>query len=93
MTEDPKFFYANAVEVALSAYDFSFRFMRQGPPMPGKKLGEPGGQQQVEAVLFDAFTVAMSPSHAKAVMNALIENIRTYEAAFGPIPMPKGKNP
>jgi len=32
--------------------------------------------------------VITSPSHAKALLRSLAENIRRYEAAYGPIPEP-----
>jgi hypothetical protein len=37
--------------------------------------------------------VLLSPAHAKRLLGALAENLKKYEASFGPIPTPAGPPP
>ena len=81
-----KFFYANSVQLGVSAYDFTLHFLRQGMPpgSPDAKGVVPPNQ--------DDLAVGMSASHAKAMLAGLYDAVVQYEKAFGPIPLdPKVK--
>lgn len=80
-----KFFYCNATEIAVTPYDFNITFFRQGAsksasPQEGKEVS-----MQVAPVRLDEMTVAMSPSHAKAMLSGFFQAVRDYEKNVGPI--------
>ena len=83
MDTEKKFFYANSLEVAVSPYDFSLKFSRQGPP-ENIKSGEPPKPNKL-----DEFTVSMSPVHAKAMLAGLYRAVGEYEKNVGQIVLPK----
>jgi hypothetical protein len=79
MTAEPKFFYANALELSVSPYDCSLRFVRnevdQGQtPMTGSAI------KFHEA---DTLTVCMSAAHLKAMLPSLLSAVVDYEKNFG----------
>jgi len=65
--------YANQVELHATNWDFRFRF------------GEAFDIQTENATVLERTRIIMSPQHAKAFLNALSDNVRKYEAAFGEI--------
>lgn len=75
MSEDKHFFYANAVEVAVSMYDLNLKFMRTGTPKSTLQTG----MQQVQPELLDEMVIGMSPQHAKALLPALTTALQQYE--------------
>ena len=78
-SEKNKFFYCNAAEIAVSPYDFSFKFIRNGSP-EGAKEGA-----KVQPAKLDEFTVSMSPAHAKVLLSGYFRAILDYEKSVGPI--------
>lgn len=88
MDSDGNFFYANALEMAVSQFDFSFRFLRQGAAPPKLSVA-PGSAQQTGILRLDAMVVGMSPSHAKAMVGAIFKAVREYEKTYGKIPVEK----
>lgn len=86
MSNEPKFFYANAMEMAASPYDISLKFMRNGAEVA--KPVVPGTTVEATAVLLDSLAVSMSPSHFKAMLPGLVKIVVEYEKQFGLIPLP-----
>lgn len=82
MESDAKFFYANALEVAVSPFDFSLKFMRQGTP------AEAVHNVPSPAATLDAMIVGMSPTHAKAMLSGLFKAVMGYESENGTISVP-----
>ena len=82
MDREPKFFYANGVEMAVSAYDFNLKFVRQGAPSGAT----PG--TAVTAERLDELTVTMSPAHAKTLIGVFIKSVHDYEKNIGKIVLP-----
>lgn len=78
---EAKFFYTNAAEMSVSAYDITIKFIRTEA-----ELVE-GAQREVRSTPRDAIAIAMSPSHAKAIIPGLLRLIKDYEKQFGPIPL------
>lgn len=79
MELDKQFFYSNGLEISVSPYDITLKFLRQGSPegaAPGVEL-----QPQKLAEL----SVAMSPAHAKAMLSGLYTSIMSYEQSVGAI--------
>ena len=79
MSNEGKFFYSNGLEVAVSPFDFNLKFLRQGAPENAEagKLLAPSR--------LDEIIVAMSPSHAKAMLAGLYSAVMDYETNIGPI--------
>ncbi len=71
--------YSNVMRVAHSPFEFTFDFgtMPIGP--------EDAGTMTVYN------RIIMSPSHAKIMLNALGDNIKTFEEKFGKIKLPELK--
>ena len=90
MSIDEKFFYTNGVEVGISPYDFSLKFMRNGSPTPETVKAAAASQAlgASPAMVMETMTIAMSPVHAKAMLPILAQMIATYEQAFGTIALP-----
>jgi hypothetical protein len=86
MATEAKFFYANGLELTISVYDITFKFMRNGTLTP--ELAPTAGQKKsgVQPHVLDSFMVSMSPTHAKAILPGLAQAIAQYEAQFGVIP-------
>ena len=80
MDTDNKFFYANGVEIAVTSYDFSLKFLRLGLP-EGATFG---GTINVPSRL-DECIIAMSPGHAKAMLSSLYKSVLDYENNIGSI--------
>lgn len=85
MSEEKKFFYANSVEVGVTAYDITLKFMRNGTisnltPQSVKGLSQPKTELQ------DEFIIGMSPQHAKALLPVLTQLIKLYEDSYGKLP-------
>ena len=80
MDSDKQFFYANSLELAISPYDFTFKFLRQGAPDGVLQQGQPLPPKRI-----DELSVAMSPAHAKAMIAAQFKAIIAYEKQFGKI--------
>ena len=72
--------YSNLVLIAHSASEVILDFARVLPGLPKAKVYA---------------RVIMNPQHAKALLQALEQNLRTYEGQFGPIKLqgepPRGK--
>jgi len=77
------FFYSNKLELGVSPYDFSFKFLR-------KSAGQ--DSDNLEPVTDDELIVYMSPSHAKTLIPMLSMAIQEYEKQFGKIPKKKKKS-
>jgi hypothetical protein len=88
MSEDKQFFYANAVEIALSVFDVNLKFMRTGNPTTSlaQSQANPPLMQQIQPTLQDQMVIGMSPQHAKALLVNLTEGLKQYEAQFGALP-------
>ncbi len=69
--------YSNLAVITHSSSEFIFDFIRMMPGLPKAKVQN---------------RIIMTPEHAKRFFNALQDNIRKYEAAFGPINL-SGKTP
>ena len=87
MTIETKFFYANSVEVAVSPFDISLKFMRNGTATL-ETVAVHTTPVDATPVVMDALTIAMSPSAAKSMLPALLQLISVYEQKFGTIPLP-----
>ena len=68
--------YSNAVNVAISLYDFRL--------ILGERQGASGDPAQIKSVA----KVFLSPPHAKALARLLARQVERYERQFGPIPVP-----
>ena len=79
MDTEGRFFYTNGLELAVSAYDFNLKFLRQGAP----ENPEPG--KQLAPARLDELIVGMSPGHAKTMLVGLYKAVRDYEANIGHI--------
>lgn len=88
MSEDKQFFYANSVEVAVSAFDFNLKFLRNGTSASNPKQNSKQHTAKVRAniELRDEMVIGMSPQHAKAMLPHLTEMLKAYEETFGPLP-------
>lgn len=73
---DYRTIYSNNVAFEISAFDVSFIF--------GEISGIVGDELHIDQKL----RVTMSPQHAKVLSVLLSKNIKTYEAAIGPIQIP-----
>lgn len=71
----PPVFYTNVIRVGHSAYEFTLDFGFTMPESPGK------AQLQARAIL--------SPTHMKALLKAVADNLKKYEEQFGKISFPK----
>ena len=88
MEAEKKFFYTNGMEVAVSGYDLSINFLRQGGvATKGQKLGD--APQIATIVELDRMVVSMSISHAKSMLAALFAAVENFEKEIGPIPLQK----
>lgn len=65
--------YVNSVEMGLSSWDIRI------------KLGEILDQRENVTTVKSHGTIVMSPSHAKAMLEALQKTVRIYEEKFGEI--------
>lgn len=79
MESDNQFFYCNGSEIAVTLFDFNFKFLRQGTPAGA----QPGVEMQPENK--DSLTVAMSPAHAKTMLYGYFNSVKDYEKNFGSI--------
>jgi hypothetical protein len=79
MNTDKNFFYANGMELAVSTYDISLKFLRNGSPSNAVP-GVPNAPARLDEII-----VAMSPGHAKAMLAGLYKTIVDYEENIGPI--------
>jgi hypothetical protein len=83
MDTEKKFFYSNSLELAVSPYDFSLKFLRTGVA---------AGTTPGNAIVFvplDEIIIAMSPGHAKAMLSGLYKSVVDYEKTIGPITIDK----
>lgn len=87
MSIEGKFFYANSLEVAVSPFDISMKFMRNGTETAQKPAATSEINPNAAISVLDAMTVSMSPSHAKAMVPALLRLVQEYEKQFGRIPL------
>ena len=65
--------YSNVVFIAHSASEVILDFARALPGLPKAKVYA---------------RVIVTPQHAKSLLQALDQNLRTYESQFGPIKLP-----
>ena len=86
MSSELKFFYANSLEAAVSAYDVSLKFGRNVTTNAEEK-GVTGIPQEAQVMAAERLVVSMSPSHAKAIVPSLVLLVREYEKAYGKIPL------
>lgn len=94
MENEKKFFYANAAETAVSQFDFTIKFIRQGAAEGARAAVEKAmvtGATTVEMTpaVLDEFSVGMSPTHAKALAAGLVLAVSDYEKKVGPIALDK----
>lgn len=90
MSSDEKFFYANGAEMAMSVYDITFKFLRNGSVSSnvGSVPAAAGTMQVgVGSTVLDSMAVSMSPSHAKMIAIGLLGLLDAYEQNHGPIPL------
>lgn len=87
MSDEKKFFYANAVEVGVTPYDVSLKFMRSGSA--DAPLTATAVTKNVQLVKIDEFIIGMSPQHAKAMLPSLTSAVAQYEQMYGTIPQAK----
>lgn len=86
MVGEQKFFYTNGMELAVSAYDVTLKFLRNGAM---STVGaEKGVTVEATIEVLDTLVVGMSPSHAKALVPGLMLAITQYEKQHGKIPLP-----
>lgn len=83
MSDDKKYFYANAGEVAFSGYDISLKFVRTGTV--NTDLTQQG-IRQAQMANAEEFSIIMSPQYAKSFIPAFKQAIEKYEEMFGKIP-------
>lgn len=88
MAED-KFFYANGAEMAVTPYDVTMKFLRNGSSTSsvGSAPNTAGAPMEATPTILDTMSVSMSPSHAKTVAAAMLHLIREYEKQYGTIPL------
>lgn len=86
MSSESKFFYANSLEAAVSAYDVSLKFGRN-VTINAEEKGVTGVPQEAQVTAAERLVVSMSPSHAKAMLPALVLLVREYEKNYGKIPL------
>lgn len=82
MESDNQFFYANGLELAVSPFDITLKFLRQGAP-EGAAAGVDLQPKRIAEL-----SVAMSPGHAKAMLAGLYTSIMEYEQKVGEIAVP-----
>ncbi len=89
MADPQPFFYANAVDLAVSPYDATLRFARN---VPDARQTQPGSGVSVSPAEppkpVETFSVVMSPQHLKAMVPLVIKAIDEYERLLGPINIP-----
>lgn len=78
MSDKPTFVYANAMDLAVSPYDFCLRFIRN-------EANNMGAGNPPDVIKADSVVVAMSPAHAKAMLPSLYRAVLEYERQFGKI--------
>lgn len=76
------FFYANGLELGVSPYDFTFKFLRQSPQDNAAGGDNVPSQQNAQ------FSISMSPTHAKSILAGLLDAVSVYEQTVGKIPLP-----
>lgn len=82
MENDRKFYYANAVNMAISLYDVTFVLRNQSPQIdPEGNLMVLNNKQVID--VSEEIVIRMSPQHAKAFAILLVKNIAEYEKNFG----------
>lgn len=86
-TVESKLFYANGMEVAMSPYDISLKFMWQGSETSSTATPNTEVTDAIPSVL-EAVTVSMSLSHAKSMLPSLFAMVAKYEETYGEIPVP-----
>ena len=69
--------YANMAIISHSHSEFVLDFIRMVPNVPKAKVKS---------------RVLLTPTHAKRLLRALVENVKKYEAQFGPISEPEQSN-
>ena len=85
MSDDAKYFYANAVQIAVTPFDVTLTFMRNGIPNGAVTTLVP---TQTQGKVVDSSAIGMSPSHAKAMLPAIYNAIVEYEKSFGKLGLP-----
>ena len=83
MSDENKFFYANGVELAMTAFDVNLKFLRTGTQTV---LQQQSGIKQASAVLQDEMVVGMSPQQAKLLVENLTNVLQAYEVQIGKLP-------
>lgn len=86
MAVDEKFFYSNAIEVAVSPFDINLKFIRNGTATPAQVVPV---NTPVDAtpIVQEAMVVAISPSSLKTMLPGLLQAVAIYEQKFGAIPI------
>jgi hypothetical protein len=90
MADDAKFFYTNGAEMALSSYDVTIKFLRNGTGTSniGDPAAAPGSVvQPMQPQVLDQLSVAMSLSHCKTMVSGMLEMLSAYEEQHGTIPL------
>jgi hypothetical protein len=73
--------YANDTQLQTTPWDMRFTF--------GEISVEPSDDDTTKVTVKTTAEIRMSPQHAKRVAIILVQQIKAYEANFGPIPQPK----
>ena len=76
--------YVNGVQVLASQWDFTILFVQTSATASGK---QPSEQFGIEVTRNLVGRFVMSPQHAKAFAEILRQNVQTYEAQHGEIPL------
>jgi hypothetical protein len=79
--------YVNGVEILASQWEFTLLFSQiSGSLQPSQSAAEPGAAPDVQVTKTLVGRFAMSPQHAKALVEILRQRVEGYEAQFGALP-------
>ena len=82
MNEEVQPFYSNMVTISVTTWDFTMDFKWLHPRE--RRVDQQREETSIDKVR-NLATVVMSPQHAKAFANLLMEHIGKYERQFGEI--------
>ena len=79
-------FYSNSARLAMSVFDFQVSFFQKSNS--DEQIAKVNKEEYHEKLLAE---IIMSPSHAKAVTQVLLDAVRKYEEDFGEIKLKPNK--